>query len=537
MKKLFSLIKASLNHDMNIFKINTKRQNKFFKILLPIILVFYIMFIFIGFSGAILDALKPIKMEFVLLTLFSFSVSILTFIEGVYKSSGLLFNCKDDDLLLSLPIKKSTVLFIRVLKFYIFELIYNSLFLLPAIFVYAVNMLPNWTYYLSSFFALLLLPIIPVAVSCIFGFIISYLSSKFKGKNIIQTIFTMILFLGIFYLSSNMDGLVNSIASKASSMNDFIVKLYYPAGTYIKLVNDFNIKDLLLFIIINVLIFVLIVFILGKIYFKINSSTKRVLSNNKNKKYFVRNSSPIKAIIKKEINKFFKTPVYILNAGFGLVLFLLACIGISLKFENFISPILTSDPTMTIQKIEYTLPVLMLLVVCFISLMTSITSSMISFEGKSFNILKSLPIKPIRIINAKILAALLIILPCILIGDIIIFIRFKFDFISILLLLLASFILPLMTEVMGMLFNLKYPKMNASNDTEVVKQSMSTIASTFVGMGLAIVTSFLVFGALDKNISNNIIMLIVIFSYTVISMILIIILNKKGDKYFNNINI
>ena len=51
--------------------------------------------------------------------------------------------------------------------------------------------------------------------------------------------------------------------------------------------------------------------------------------------------------------------------------------------------------------------------------MKSITSSMISLEGKTFSILKSLPVKPYTIIKSKILTAVLIMIPCILIGDII----------------------------------------------------------------------------------------------------------------------
>ena len=212
MKKIIVLIKVSLNHDMNIFKINTKRQGKLSKFGLPIFLSLYLMFVLGMYSSELMKVLKPLNLEFAVLTLFGLGVSFLSLIEGVYKSSTLLFNSKDDNLLLSLPIKKGTVLFIRIFKFYVFELLYNSLFILPAMVIYAVNVVPRWTYYLSSFVALLLLPIVPIVLSCIIGFIIAFLSSRFKGKNIFQTLFSTFFILLIMYLSFNIDGFVSNIA-------------------------------------------------------------------------------------------------------------------------------------------------------------------------------------------------------------------------------------------------------------------------------------------------------------------------------------
>ena len=80
----------------------------------------------------IFEKVAPMHLQYIVLSLFVFITSIMTLIEGVYKSGPLLFNCKDDQLLLSLPIKRSTIVFVRVFKFYIFELLFNSLFIIPS---------------------------------------------------------------------------------------------------------------------------------------------------------------------------------------------------------------------------------------------------------------------------------------------------------------------------------------------------------------------------------------------------------------------
>ena len=538
MKPLLSLIKVSLNHDMNIFKINTKKQSKFSKVFLPLLLTGYIMIIFGVYANELIKKLTPAHMEYFVLTFLTLSVSILTIIEGIYKSGNLLFNCKDDDLLLSLPIKRRTILFIRTFKFYVFELLYNSLFLLPGIIVYAYHTTPSWTYYLSSFFALLLLPIIPVAISTIIGFLITSISSKFKGKNIAQTVVTTIFLLGIMYLSYNLDYFINNIVKQATSINDLITKIYYPAGMYNKLVTNFQIKDLVEFIIINILILVIVILLLGKIYFKINSNNKKVLmtkKSHKNKDYTIKVNTPTVAIIKKELSRYVNSSVYIVNAGFGLVLFLLGCTVACIKFDSFAETILKTSPNLTIEKIRSILPAVMFAFVTFTSLMTSITSSIISLEGKTIHLLKSLPIRTIDIMKAKIYSALVVMIPCLIIGDMIIFIRFQFDILSILLILLASILLPLLSETFGILVNLKYPKMDASNDTEVVKQSMSSMVATMTGMGASLLTIIVIFMLFDTNLSPKLIILLFMTVFLIIGIILWKVLDKTCEKSFNNI--
>ena len=477
MKKLVSLIKATMTDNMNLFRIRNKDKNKSSNKIMVVFLVIFFFFYIWSFANTIMEQLIETHTEYVLLTLFVTITTILTLVEGIYKSGSLLFNCKDDDLLLSLPIKKSTVLFIRVFKFYIFELMYNSLFLIPAMVVYVTNVKVEGTFYLSSILALLLLPIIPIVISCIIGGIISHTSSKFKFKNFAQIALTMIFLVFLFYLSFNLEGMISKLGENAGNINDTITKIYYPAAAYIKLATNFNILDLLLFVFIHLAIFTVSIVIFSNIYFKINSKIKVVKKYKTTGKYIIKKNSPMIALIKKELKKFLSTPVFVINSAFGLVLFVGACIIIALKFDSIPSILAENEIEITVEQIKTYIPALIFALICFASLMSSITSSMISLEGKSFNILKSLPIKPITIIMAKVLTSIIIMLPFILVGDLIFIVRFRLSLWQTLMILIASVVLPLVSEVFGIIVNIKHPKMDAENDTEVVKQSTSTMVA------------------------------------------------------------
>ena len=537
MKKLFSLIRASMTEGMNLFKISTKKKNFFTQVLLPILLILMLMGVMYSYSELIMEELHKVNMEFVLLTLFVILTSVMALIEGVYKSGSLLFNCKDDNLLLSLPIKKSTVLFIRVFKFYAFELLYNSVFLAPAMIVYARYVHPDAMFYVVSIIGLLVFPIVPILISCLIGTVIAFISSKFKGKNYVQTIFIFAFLLGVIYFSYNSEDLFSNIAKNASSINDFITKLYYPAGVYIELVTSFNVAKLLEFIFVHLGIFIITIILIGKLYFSVNSSVKSIKVSKTKKEYKIKTSTPTKAIIKKEFNRFLNSPVFITNAGFGPVLFIAACILASVKLDSLTEMMSKVGGITVLNQFKSYSAIVMFGFICFTSFMTSITSSMISLEGKSFSILKSLPITPYKIVQAKVLTAILIILPCILIGDIIIFVRFGFDLWSIILILIASVLFPLVAETFGIIVNLKYPKMDAQNDTEIVKQSMSSTISVCGGMVIIGITAFLLYRAWDAKIPINLIMLIFTGVYVLIYLGLMALLHKICDKSFDDISV
>ena len=540
MKKLYSLIRACMTSDMNIFKINQKKTNKKSGIVLILFISLCFMMCTWTYANMFFEKMAPMHLQSIVLSLFVFMISILTIGEGIYKTGPLLFNCKDDQLLLSLPIKKSTVLFIRIFKFYVFELAFNSLLLIPLAIAYLRwGESISWTFYLTTIVMLFILPIIPIVLSCIIGTITTALASRFKFKNLAQVVATTLVLLVIFYVSMNMDNLLNDVAKHATSINDLITKIYYPAGVYAKLATDFNIVDLLVFIGVNILIYTITILILSKFYFKINSRLKKVTSTKKTSinKLIIKQNSPTKSLIKKELNTFFKTPVFIVNAGFGLVLFIAAAILVSIKFDSVI-PVLTDPEKFNLEKDIFisNISLIAFLLIAMAGFMTSITNSVISLEGKNISILKSLPLKAKTILMSKIYSSLIITTPPILIGDLILFIRFRLSIIEMFLLLILSILIPITSHFIGIIVNLKYPKLDWENQAEVVKQSTSSFVAVMIGMVLLVSFAFITFKLIGL-ISAVLILLLVTVLFIIIDSILYLYLVKTGSKQFNELTI
>ena len=541
MKKLISLIKACMTSDMNIFKIKQKKDKKKKGALVPILISLCIMFTIWGNANTLFEKVAPLHLQVLALSFFVFGISLFTIIEGVYKSGSLLFNCKDDQLLLSLPIKRSTVLFIRILKFYVFELIFNTIWLLPVMLAYIRwAEVINSTYYIVSIIMLFFLPIIPIVISCILGVIISSISSRFKYKNVTQIVVSMAFCVGIVYFSMNMDSFYNYVVTHATSINDLITKIYYPAGVYAELITKFDIVKLLIFIIVNIIIYIIAILVLSKFYFKINSRLKSITTHNKKvniKNLSIKKTSITKSLIKKELNTFFKTPVFIVNAGFSLVLYILIAIVLCIKFESFVST-LTDPNGFNISKklIMSNLSVLIFGLVSAASYMTSITNSVISLEGRNINILKSLPLKTKNILMTKIYSSLLLTTPVFFIGNIILFIKFKINIIECLLILILSVLVPLVSHFIGLIINLKYPKLEWESSAEVVKQSTSSFIAVMLGMFLFIGSIIVILSLIDI-LSSLIILLGAVLFYVIVDLILYTYLTHKSVKDFNELSV
>ena len=223
------------------------------------------------------------------------------------------------------------------------------------------------------------------------------------------------------------------------------------------------------------------------------------------------------------------------NTLIGLVIMIIGTIAICINLNGTFNMITEGEELgVDINQILELMPKIFFGLVVFMSSMTSITSSSISIEGKSFNITKSLPVNPEEVLLSKVLSSNLITIPVILLCDIIFFISFEVQIFDIVAILIISLVMPTLTAIIGLFANLKYPKMNATSDTEVVKQSASSMISVLGGMLISIfLIGILVFASNIINI--NIAIVIELIIICIITISLWNILKKYGNKRFKEI--
>ena len=531
MSKLFSLIKATMSEGMRIIPYKSRKNQSR---LVPIGLALLISLTIFMSAYSTTMLLKENGTQYAILALYVLFTTVLTIMEGVYKSGDLLFNCRDNDLLLAMPIKKSTIVFIRILKFYVFEMLYNLIFLVPAILAYALNAEFHPSFILVSLIMLLLLPAIPIAISCIIGMISSGISARFRQKSALQVIISLTSLILIMIIIVAVNAVSDFDGNTMEAIGNKTAELYYPAGAYVRLATDFNWLELIKFILINLAVIAVTVFIIGHFYFQIVTKinvVKRKEKTNLNFKFT--RLSQTRAMVKKEMVKYFSTPVLLTNTAVGLVIFVIAIGALCFKYDDLVASLLIEEFPLTADEIRSFLPSVTFALVTFTSLMTFITTTTISLEGKAFNLLKSMPISGLKVIMTKILASMLLITPITALGSIIMAIRFSFGFLEIILLLIGVIAIPLVTETIGILIDLKYANFNAESDTEIVKQSPGVMISSFLGLGSTIVSISILFASVffagqiaGLAIMDGIFIIIFLFLYLALA-------TRGEQKYLN----
>lgn len=530
MSKLSSLLKATMSGGVQIFNYRAKTRRA--RLMMPVILATLMGVMMLISAIGMTSELKEVGGETAVLSIYVMVTTVIIVTEGIYKSGDLLFKPRDNDMLLAMPIKKPLIVFARMVKFYVFEMLYCLIFLLPALIAYAMNVEVGASYFLVAITMILLIPVIPIAVSCVIGFITSAISSRFKHKAVLEVLLSFAFLVICAVMILNVNTASDFDGRSAVAIGNRITEFYYPAAALVRLATNFEIEQYLLFVAINLGVVVVVVFLISRFYFRIVTRLNVIRKNgNADARYSFRKRSQTLAMVRKELTRYFKTPVWLTNTAIGLVIFVVAVGAVCFKFDDLVSSLTGSveEFPLTVDEIRAFIPSITVAMVAFTSLLTFITAPMISLEGKAFNMLKSLPINGVKIIMAKVLSAMILIVPVTVIGSLLMFVKFQFGIIDLVLILLAVFFMPLVTELVGIMVDLKYARFDADNDAVIVRQSASVMVSTFTGLGMVLVTVSMIFGMVFlAGQTAGLIMIDAVF--VIVSLFLYSVVAVKGDE-------
>lgn len=420
----------------------------------------------------------------------------MTFFTSIYKAQGILFGSKDYDVLMSLPIKYWVILSSKMLNLVIVNYFFMAFVIIPGVIVYFNYAEASPIIFLYAGIMFFFVPFIPIVLGSIFAFIISYISSKIKYKNMILTVGTIFLFIGIMYISSDLNKVVEKLILNGKGLTEAVYSIYPPAEYFTNAIINLSFISLSKFILWSLGAFIIFVFVLAKIFKKINSSLGESYKTSNYKLSALKTNSPIKALVNKEFKRYFASTTYVLNTFIGMIL--LSLLSLSIVFFN-------KEVILNILKIPdvgENLGKVLIIVIAFLVGLTCTTSSSISMEGKNLWIIKSIPIRAEEIFKSKIIVNLLLTIPFIIVNVLILQFSNIFSLMDSLWAIIVPSLLVTFMALSGLMLNLKFPKLDWTNEAMVVKQSLSVFLSMLIGMGSCLlgIALFMLFKGLDFNI-------------------------------------
>lgn len=395
-----------------------------------------------------------------------------------------LFLARDNEMLLSMPIKPGTIMLSRMVDVYVLNIVYVSLAWLPTMIVGFVKHKMAIPTIGSQILMLLVQSIVALAFTCFFGWIVAYFSSKFKNQKFI-TVIVCLLFLGAIYvLQFKTNSLLNALASNIGKAGSIIKAKAYPFYLLGKATCG-DIISILLFMLMAAILLALAYLLLSKTFIKM-STTKAAGTKVKFKENQIKTSSVSTALLNKERIHFVNSVTCMLNAGIGVIFMLVGSIFLFIKGEMIAEKI---APLIAIPEIANLLPLAIIVVICMMESLGTISAASVSLEGKNIWMLHSLPIDPLMVLNAKIqFAVYLQAIPGALLA-IALSNALGLDSTNMVILAVFAAFFGRISATYGTILNLKHPNLEWTSEQTPVKQGAPVAILLFGGWAVGLVAA------------------------------------------------
>jgi ABC-2 type transport system permease protein len=455
------------------------------------ILYLYVIGVFCVFSAmmaiSVGSVMIPMGASWLYFAIFMLASLTVLFILSIFETKTELFDCKDNDLLLSMPIKPRDIVASRISVVMLYNYAEEAVIMLPCIIVYAVfsrDVIGVFGAILVSLF----IPLIATTLASGVGFIVAYIAKR-TSKNTfvtvaISVVFLILYFWGYDYLMNSMEAALNAF----DGIEPEELPLLYAIGSA-ALLNPISLPA---FAVLSIALAAVAYYLILRNYIKL-ATDNRGAKHAVYKGEIIKARSSFAALICKELRRFFTSSVYILNCGIGIVmqvvLAVVALVNASTIKEVVIG--LFADGA-EVNYGEIAAPV-MIMAIVLISTTCMISACSLSLEGNNLWILKTMPVNSSELLLAKALAQVIITTPTTVISSVIMIIASSADVKFWPLFILLPLAANVFFSLFGIIINVAFPKFDFENEAQPIKQSLSSfvvmMSQMIIGMALTIVSA------------------------------------------------
>lgn len=522
---------------------NDSKGSKFKKYFLILFAFAYLMG-FMGYTSyETINALVTFKIEYLFIKLMLMGMFTFFIMQTIIASLNVLFFSKDIETLLPLPIKPNKIVMAKMNTLIISEYLTGLMILAPALVVYGYTLKLGISYYILAICAFLLLPIIPVIIMSFVVSAIMKMTNIIRNKNIVQylsILLTLILVFAIEMLSGSTNenvssqDIANSVTSINSVFNEYSV-LYIPVKPiYEMIINHNNINgiyNLGMITVVSCVIYLIGSNIISNIYLKVVTSLNKTSKKKKSGAIEYKKDTVRKTFLKRDFKIIYRNPN-----------FLLQCLIMPFLMTSVIaSSVAMSIKDIPLQDIEfikgyinegYPLAI-MIGIIGVLYTFNFISITAYSRDGQNAKVLKYLPVSFDKQIKYKTLLGFyinLVLMIIVLIG-----IKILVPTLSIVNLLILAFIgtlINIFNNYLGILLDLKNPKLNWTSEQAVVKQNLNM----FVQMGLLSIQIGAIIYLGYKLQNLNKIAIIVTITYIALLLLLKVYIKNNAKKLYSRID-
>ena len=540
---VFTLLKKEFNANKNIIN----RQNiwmNIFSLVISLILMALEITLFVGVTSRFVFYGDGAEAFFII---FVYGLTILELILCTRKISKSLYDKNDNIIMLVRPIRSSSIILSKLINIYIREVMSVFFIIYPIFISYGICSNLALSFYFISLLYIVLIPLFIIGVGLVLSIFYYYISSFLANHNFLQIILGIAFFIVICYFYGIVLNFVTSLVTSGDS-NELInffntenINAMKNASVYLGptnyMINAFlNIdlgQNILYSALILILSFIFGVLITSAFYLLIRRSSfskTRYYSSNK-----VINS-PINALIKKEINLFFRDTNYILNyiallvAGPYLIYIIIIAINNLFTVGNM--GVFASLLPGIVGIFD------IFIIILFTGVINSSASTLISNEKMMIRINKVLPISYFKQVLAKLCVPFFMSTLSLLITCLVLYFSKAIDLESFLISFFISLFLILSNSIFSIYRDLKKPNFKDSINNNLVSGILRSLIFPFILFFINLIIIFIYyFNQIDSTYLFNLCVIIdsIIVFFIFVGSILHI--KRKANTYYQKIEV
>ena len=411
--------------------------------------------------------------------------ALIIFFFGMLKAGNIIFQKGGYEGLCAMPVSDVAVVVSRFLSMYISNLVLAVIVTAPGMVVYGYMLNPGIGFYVRGIIGTLFIPLLPMTLATLFGALVTAISSRMKHKGMVSTVLTIGLIGAIMLLSGElvkMDeaGITEEMLLQMSDVvTGYIGRLYPPAVWLGRAMIKGSLTDALLYMGVSAAVFVLMVWLVAISFKRIYTALYSVNARHDYKLQTLQKSSALSTLYKREWKRYFSCGIYMMNTIIGPIM--MVGMAVALFFagtEQF-------EAMMEREMIIGLIPFVLSACAC----MGTTTCSAVSLEGKTWWIVKSMPISVKTLFDSKILMNLSLTGPAYVVAVVVAIFALKPSVTEgiWLAVLPAAFIL--FASVFGLRANLWFPRFDWEDPVQVVKQGASVLVGTLGGSLIVVVAA------------------------------------------------
>jgi len=486
MSKAWILFRANAR---NVFKLNlysksAPRKERVKNILL-LGLILYAIAVF-GFTAGInyqmmAEPLMMMDAMILIPTLAFVSCVLATLAMTLFRANGFLFSPKDFEMLSSMPVKSSDILISKMMMLLLTNYLFVVVMFVPGLFVYAIHMPTSAFFWVSGAIALVFIPLIPLVIGSLLSYLMTRFSLRFRRNNAALIVFLFLTMLVVMGFSFAYNEVLGFFVERSADLMESLPFIYYPAHLYASAVINNDVWALFAFVGVSLVVFAGFVVVLQKGFQTINAKLRESTQTSNFVMTSLETSSAFTSLFKKDLKRYFSSPIYVMNTSFGVFMMVVLAIA-SLIYGKQALDMLTGEGAVLLPLFE----LLIAMQVGFVALSCT-TSPSISLEGKYFWIVRSMPVDPKTIYKSKITLNLIVVIPAVVISAVFLSIAFSLSGWEVFGLIVLPVLYACAIAVGGLLINILKPSFQWESETVAVKQTMSVLFAMLFGMALLLI--------------------------------------------------